>query len=217
MHTQGNGSRRGFLPCVDRTTLVSGRGPLAFPGDDLGTLPVRSACSAGVSGTGGPGHTACALACSTVSGILAFVYRGQGTGVTLTSLGKLSHSSCLLGKGTLGERQLPPSGEYGDRRSLVSKRPGRAALQMQEQDRLAHSLLPSSVPQKKPPTCRSPPTTTTDVSLPELLWLVKLQRSHILTLVDPLLRQVLGCPAAHTHWIRATASVVVRWHHPTLP
>ena len=50
------------------------------------------------------------------------MYRGQGTERhTLTSLGKLSHSSCLLGKGTLGERQLPPCGWYGDRRNLVPK------------------------------------------------------------------------------------------------
>lgn len=80
------------------------------------------------------------------------------------------------------------------------KRPGGAALRMQEQDRLAHSLLPSSGPQKKPPTCRNPP-----MSLPDLLWQGKLQRSHILTPVDPTSAAGAGLPAAQTHRRRATA------------
>ena len=123
MHAQGNGSREeGPALCgPHHTGQWKGTScvPRGGPGHTARALRVQRC----VSGTGGPGHTACALCVQhCVSGILAFVYRGQGTERhTLTSLGKLSHSSCLLGKGTLGERQLPPCGWYGDRRNLVPK------------------------------------------------------------------------------------------------
>ena len=201
--------------CGPRTTVVRGRGPPAFSGDNPGTRPVHSTCSA-VSGQvrEDPGTQPVHSTCSAVSGRLAFVYRGQGTERhTLTPLGKLSHSGCLLGKGTLGERQLPPCMWHVDCGNLVPKEawqscsvtPGAGQIGLWLVTKLSAPGEASYL--QKPTYVFTWPSRAGEVA----------EVTHPNTCGPPLLQWVLGCPQhRHIREESQPAERVVRWH-PTTP